>query len=65
MQRRQFLKDRGVGAIGPGFAFLAPGQPELFEQHIAQLLGRADVEFVADRGIDRLFERGDALREIA
>ena len=59
MQRRQFFEDRGVGAVGPGLALFAAGEAELFEQHVAQLLGRADIEGVADRRKNRLLEFGD------
>ena len=64
VQRRQFFEDRGVGAVGAGLALLAAGQAELFEQHVAELLGRADVELVADGAEDRLLDLGDAPREI-
>ena len=60
VQRRQLFEDRGIGAVGAGLALLAAGQLQLFEQHVAQLLGRADVELVADVAPDRLLELGDA-----
>jgi hypothetical protein len=65
VQRRQLFEDRGVGAVGPGLALLAAGQPQLLEQHVAELLGRADVELVADSQEDRLLEIGDAARKVA
>ena len=65
VQGCQLLEDRGVGAVGAGLALLAAGQPEFLEQYVAELLGRADVEVVADGAEDRLFEIGDAAREIA
>ena len=65
MQRRQGLQDRGVGAVGAGLPLLAAGQLQLLEQHVAQLLGRADIEFVPDIAPDRLLDLGDAAREIA
>ena len=45
--------------------FLPPGRPQLLEQHVAELLGRADVEIIADGAKDRLLDLGDAPREIA
>jgi len=36
---------------------------QFFEQHIAQLLWRADVELVPDIAPDRLLEIGDAARK--
>jgi hypothetical protein len=40
------LTDRGVGAVGAGFALLAAGQAEFLEQDIAELLGRPDIEML-------------------
>ncbi len=45
--------------------FLPPGRLQLVEQHVAQLLGRADVERVADVAEDLRLELGDAAGEIA
>ena len=64
MQRRQLFEDRGIGAVGAGLTLLAARQAQLFEQHVAQLLGRADVEIVADRAVNRCLDLGDALPEI-
>src|SRR6266478_3205595 len=46
VQRRKLLEDRGIGAIGAGLALFAAGKPKLLEQHVAQLLGRADIEVI-------------------
>ncbi len=64
MQGRQFFKDRGIGAVGAGLTLLAARQAQLFEQHVAQLLGRPDVEIVADRAVNRRLDLGDAPPEI-
>ncbi len=60
----ELLQHRGVGRIGAGLALLAAGQAELAEQHVAQLLRRADVELVAGEDIGLALVLGHALREI-
>ena len=61
---RQLLEHVGAGGIGAGLALLAAGQAHLVEQHLAQLLGRADVELMAGELVDLLLELGHALGEI-
>jgi len=60
----ELLEHRGVGGIGAGLALLAAGEAELAEQHVAQLLRRADVELVAGEDIGLALELGHALGEV-
>src|SRR5215475_12941502 len=63
--RRQLLEHVGAGGVGAGLALLAGAQSHLVEQHVAQLLGRADVEGMAGEFVDLLLELGEALGEVA
>ena len=48
----QRLQRGAVGRIGPCLALLAARQTHFGEQHLAQLLGRADVERMASEPVD-------------
>jgi len=60
VQRRQLFEDRGRRCRRRRSCLSCRRQPEFLEQHIAQLLGRADVEFMPDIAPDRPLELGDA-----
>ena len=49
---RDFFQNVGIGRPRAGLGLLAAGQRELAEQDIAELLGRADVEFLAGELVD-------------
>ena len=61
---RQLLQHIGAGGIGAGLALFARAEAELVEQHLAQLLGRADIEGTARELVDLALELGQALAEI-
>ena len=62
--RRKLLQNVGAGAVGAGLA-LAPGlQAHLVEQHLAELLGRADGEGMAREGVNLAFQRLSAAGEV-
>ena len=52
-------------AQAPVLVFLPPGRPHLAEQHVADLLGRADVERLAGQLVDLALEPAELLREVA
>ena len=54
----QLLEDRRVGRVA-GLRLATLGQLELAEQDLAELLGRADRELVADGVVDLALEAGD------
>ena len=60
----QLLEDRRVRRVA-GLGLAALGQAQLHEQQLAQLLGAADGELVADDGVDLRLEAGDLGRELA
>ncbi len=62
---RQLLENVRAGGVGAGLAGLgAAGQLQLVEQHLAQLLGRADVEGMAGQSVDLLLQLDQARGEI-
>ena len=60
----QHLQHIGAGAVGPGLALLAAGQAQFVEQHLAQLLRRADVELVASQSVNFFLQVAEPLAEI-
>ena len=56
MQGGQLLEHVRVGGGGLGRGAANDGQVELAEQHVGQLLGRADVERRAGHGVDLRLE---------
>ena len=60
----QLLEHRRVGRVA-GLRLAALRQPQLDEQDVAQLLGRADRELVADGGVDLGLEARDLGGELA
>ncbi len=55
VRRGELLEDVGVGACA-GFRFLDDREAQLFEKHLGELFGRADVERVAGEFFDFAFE---------
>ena len=53
----------GACRIGPGLALLATRKAHLVEQDLAQLLGRADIEFRSGDVVDLVFQPGHFLGE--
>ncbi len=60
----QFLEHVGAGGIGSRLPLLAARQLQVVEQDFAELLGRADIELVADDVVNLPLELADALGEI-
>ncbi len=60
----ELLQHVGAGAVRAGLALLAGAEPELVEQHLAQLLGRADVEAAAGELVDLRLELGQLVGEL-
>ena len=58
------LEDVGAGGIGPRLALLAAVEPLLVEQHLAELLGRADVEQPSGEAVNLVLQQGEALGEV-
>ena len=61
MQRRQLLEHVGVGGEA-GLGLLAAGQPQLVEEQLLQLLGRAEVDLAAGQRAHLLLDRVAASR---
>ena len=61
----KLLERARVGAPGAGLGAPAAGETHLVEQDLAELLRRADVEVLAGKLPDLVFEARDGLREIA
>src|SRR5262245_52146437 len=59
----QLLERSSVGAPGAGFGAAAARQAHLVEQDFAELLGRADIEILAGKLPDLVFEPRDGLGE--
>ena len=64
VRRAQLLEDRRVGRVA-GLRPLALRQVQLVEEDLLQLLGAAQVELVADVGVDLRLQAGDLRRELA
>ena len=62
--RGQRLQHLGTGGVGAGLALLAALQPQLVEQDLAELLGRADVELATGQLVDVQLILAHAAREI-
>jgi hypothetical protein len=63
VRRAQLLEHAGVGRVA-GLRPPAAGQVQLVEQDLLELLGRAEVELVADRRVDLLLQPTDLAREL-
>ena len=62
--RRQLLQNVGAGAVGARLALAPALEAHLVEQHLAELLGRADGEGMAGEGVDLALQRLDAPGEV-
>jgi hypothetical protein len=63
--RRKLLQNVGAGGVGAGLAPLAADEPEIVEEYLAELLGRADVEAATGEAVYFRLQRGHLLRELA
>ncbi len=63
VEAAEALQRLGVGGVAAGFEPAGLGQVELLEQDVAELLGRADVELVADGLVDLRLDVADLLRQ--
>ena len=61
---RELLQNVRAGAVGARLALAPALQPHLIEQHLAQLLGRADGEGMAGEGVDLALQRLDPAGEV-